>query len=921
VVVLELADAELAIDRAIGRRMDPESGRVFHLKFAPPPGDDPGLLERLAPVRSSSNDSEQIQTRMKVHLETAPELHAWFCHFRKLVHSVDSAVPIGELTERVLAITKTIEDCQIASQQCRAAADAAQQARAGAEAAARSAKAASVAAAAAARELLLAKRAELEAAQLLRKAPEVVKGSKGSKSKEDPAQVQARAAEADAAATLLAMEAAARCADHLKVGTVAKDEAQEHADVARTCAEAAATAVAQAQRSKHDAERSAHAQAAAAEAAQAACEAAAAAESAAMRAADAARLARGAVADAQVRVQKVQDNPGEDTSSILEDYTSVPTAEAPAVRGSEAAVLHKEHMAPEVATYLDNLWHQTEAAYIQDVKSAFAGIRRLRQEVVVHLSAARARFIEFLRRGDAKQVELTKFVLQYNGADLDMLRVPEVKAEVALQADELRDLLWGICDTKQAENTKLFGTLTCEVFAADTASALGGQFVSILQSEVDRFLAAVSFAKDYAALSFGMDAPEADHEVCNISAAPSASLAPFLDAKPVAQFPAWLAGSGAAPFVLQAAKVVLALIMFHEQGCRQGGDKPEPGKKGAKDKKGKAPLEPETLPVEGGMLDAVRKVLMPMLERERHILLARVRAVVQRSAAHAADVTEVVKRTNERMLSAIKESYKVECEVVATVTQIIKDAIDAAEKLSHDLRIQENVIVVDTSAMLIPKPAPKVPRPPRDGSKEAGLLNTRQLSSLVNSIQSVCQCEFFATRQMACLLQKLAAAHGQASFPPPWARATFTQMQGALTLFDPHQSSYIDWMHVVTSLLLQSFPGITCALPAAFAAAASALVHADADGDGLLTEDEWLGSTLWFQAPRMHPGCTEDLEADFALMSGEPSTVAFDEATELKRLLWSMFSKVRCVIRIILLTMHLLSKPPHPPHKMAWMPF
>jgi hypothetical protein len=66
VVMLELDDTDAAVSRAVGRRMDPTTGAIYHMDLSPPPGDVPGLLERLQPVRSISNDTEQLQKRLQV---------------------------------------------------------------------------------------------------------------------------------------------------------------------------------------------------------------------------------------------------------------------------------------------------------------------------------------------------------------------------------------------------------------------------------------------------------------------------------------------------------------------------------------------------------------------------------------------------------------------------------------------------------------------------------------------------------------------------------------------------------------------------------------------------------------------------------------------------------------------------------------
>lgn len=91
-------------------------------------------------------------------------------------------------------------------------------------------------------------------------------------------------------------------------------------------------------------------------------------------------------------------------------------------------------------------------------------------------------------------------------------------------------------------------------------------------------------------------------------------------------------------------------------------------------------------------------------------------------------------------------------------------------------------------------------------SKEAGLLNCKQLGVLIAALQSVTEKEYITTRAMTDILQKLASASGADAFPELWRTATFKQMRDALALLDPHLSSYVDWLHVITSLVLQVRP-------------------------------------------------------------------------------------------------------------------
>ena len=61
-LLLEVPD-ELLVERVIGRRSDPETGKIYHLKYNPPPQDDPELLKRL--VHRADDTEEKIVVRVQ----------------------------------------------------------------------------------------------------------------------------------------------------------------------------------------------------------------------------------------------------------------------------------------------------------------------------------------------------------------------------------------------------------------------------------------------------------------------------------------------------------------------------------------------------------------------------------------------------------------------------------------------------------------------------------------------------------------------------------------------------------------------------------------------------------------------------------------------------------------------------------------
>jgi adenylate kinase len=60
-ILLNVPD-ELLVERVVGRRTDPETGKIYHLRYSPPPPDVP--VDRL--VQRSDDTEEKIKVRASV---------------------------------------------------------------------------------------------------------------------------------------------------------------------------------------------------------------------------------------------------------------------------------------------------------------------------------------------------------------------------------------------------------------------------------------------------------------------------------------------------------------------------------------------------------------------------------------------------------------------------------------------------------------------------------------------------------------------------------------------------------------------------------------------------------------------------------------------------------------------------------------
>lgn len=97
VVLLEVPD-DLIVNRIIGRRTDPQTGRIYHLTFDPPPAD---VADRLQHRKDDQEDA--VRTRLGAyHGQTAPIIP--FYEAKGLVKRVDGVGTPDEVTARIISV-------------------------------------------------------------------------------------------------------------------------------------------------------------------------------------------------------------------------------------------------------------------------------------------------------------------------------------------------------------------------------------------------------------------------------------------------------------------------------------------------------------------------------------------------------------------------------------------------------------------------------------------------------------------------------------------------------------------------------------------------------------------------------------------------------------------------------------------------
>ncbi|KAG2499886.1 hypothetical protein HYH03_002175 [Edaphochlamys debaryana] len=879
VVVCSLADPELALKRALGRRLDPQTGRVYHLEFDPPPSNDPGLSARLKDVDDASNDAQQIQHRLAAQSELAGALDDWLRRFSRLRRPVDGAGPLGEVLTAAGDIAEGLLRAKAAAASCRSAAEAANKARASAEQAHEYAELAQAAAESAARELLTAKKAEIQAAALLA-------GGKNP----DPA-----------ATEVLKAQAAAKCAEQLKVARGAVSDANSHAERATASASAASDAVERAHKSLGDAEVSAHAETEAALAAgeaekaargaqEAAAKAVAAKEAAAIAAAEAERFASATDLPSDASVQLAPRTgttiPGAEPS-IAASAHSISRSTAPgaalsaaaSAEPTEAGELTVPPVPRQLAASLHHEWRTLETGYLEGLALAFAGLAEQHAAAQSHFAALRSSFKELLQRPDEKAALVARFLAAFNAVEPDLRGSKEARGELLLRCEELRDALWALCDKKMEEAEAQRSAVAADTFVVDHSATLTQQFVALAQVEADRFVAALNFLRSHAASQWGPLVPPTKDlaSLVNALATPELASPDLLSgvvpaelkekiepkSKHAIAMPPWMAAlEGKAAPLATACKIMLALARTTAAAWEPLPDDPKaakkaaaaggvkPGAAGSKSGKGKGSAEEEP-DVDPRVIDGLVDELTTGARREVEILEGRLALLAERCLAQIEEIGSLASGTIAKLGEWVRARYRAECAAVAALDKVTKSAAATGQPLPHDLRLQDEYLLLDEGGLLVEEPPPRPPPEPREPQPPGGLLSTRQLGALTAAFLSAAPSGFMRLQEAADMLCRLAA---EGALPEPWRGASVASMLGALRLYDPLYSTYMDWRELVVHLVIAAFPLIARADCAEMADQIDICAEVDRDHDGLLTQDEWTAAELWFQYRTGQPG-------------------------------------------------------------------
>jgi len=101
VISIEVPDEDI-VNRIVGRRMDPETGEIYHVSFKPPP---PELASRL--IQRKDDNEDTVRMRLSAYHEQTKPLGDWYGDIGILA-TVDGTGTIQEVSQSVAKAVRSL---------------------------------------------------------------------------------------------------------------------------------------------------------------------------------------------------------------------------------------------------------------------------------------------------------------------------------------------------------------------------------------------------------------------------------------------------------------------------------------------------------------------------------------------------------------------------------------------------------------------------------------------------------------------------------------------------------------------------------------------------------------------------------------------------------------------------------------------
>lgn len=467
------------------------------------------------------------------------------------------------------------------------------------------------------------------------------------------------------------------------------------------------------------------------------------------------------------------------------------------------------------------------------MKFAFRSLRRFKNEALIYFFETKYKFGEFLKRPDVEQDLVEMFQNEYNAIEEDFRSDSDVKAELHQRVEELRDKLWEFADKRRDEAETERISIIEDKWIEDQSFILANILVTIVQAEADRYFGSRQIIMDYFKDTNSMlfvDIPKNSIKIpfiAGTNAPPIEVGAPLIAASELASSHRKDQTQNVSVAVVKAPanSVKSVSAKQSEKKSQQAAKSTEPAKVAPPPIAEKDPpflLDPENshFPDLQSTIDFLTNALASPEYSIEPIL-----ALETKKEGEDKSITDLVKiiQTEETMLQqrieivrqnaieTFKECknktievylqldewigmrYKSEVEATKDLTFVIREAIEAEQRLPNHILLQGEKLQLDYGTLVFQPKAEAPPEPPTE-KPSPDHFTVLQLKFLVKKLTQIAPTGVISTKQMVDFLARTAVIN-LASDPMPegYINAEIQQLQQVVAMLDPFETGYISW--------------------------------------------------------------------------------------------------------------------------------
>jgi hypothetical protein len=234
-----------------------------------------------------------------------------------------------------------------------------------------------------------------------------------------------------------------------------------------------------------------------------------------------------------------------------------------------------------------------------------------------------------------------------------------------------------------------------------------------------------------------------------------------------------------------------------------------------------------------------------MIEMEEQMLRQRIDRLKQRSIEIFKDLRGKTIKLFQLMEDKVGSTYKHEIGAAKNLSLIIKDCIESDQKLSNQILLQNEKLLIDFSSLVIePKAAPR-PQSPQERISDSTQFTVAQLQKIGTELFQISQTGVISASLMVEYFVKLAIFEGgQDPLPEAYMSLDPLNFQKILLPLDPYDTGLLNWKKfwLIASRILPISLSALEALKQIYRKSAT------------ITKEEFMKIPLWFEKYTAAPG-------------------------------------------------------------------